>query len=511
MTRSEGRATLYEEEGSRHITRGIGSLTIQNLATSALGFVFLAVLLRLLPNVDYGVYSALAVTVGIGSVIAPMGLQYAAAKFMADVSDSGELRSRAKKIILLSLVTSLASLAISVFFAPELSRYFTKSESWTGAFVVGGVWLFSSSFESVVQGTIQGLKQYTSLARMLFVSRFIMVALTIAGLELDHNLLISFYAWIIYFAILIVWSFLILLSKLPAGFSGASSSLSYRGLLRYAVPLGIAGIFFVLTTNADLIVVGGDLSPSELGVYNTVVTISNVLNFVLITPLVTTLLPEASFRIGNTSEVSNGIRLAIRFVFLSVLPASLLVAALSPQLLELFSGGTRYRSGAEPLEIIAVFYLFFAVQYVIYSILQAKGNTVQVFFISAVSALAIFGLSEILVPHFGLVGASVARSISAVVGMVIACFIAREFLGGLDEMKFYAKAILSAALPFAVIWLMTERVSSAGWTVVPYTLLGGAMFFGFLVGLRVLNHEDWDFLNCALPAFIRRKLPQRFQ
>ena len=84
-------------EQSKHITRGIGSLTLQNIGTSALGFIFLAVLLRLLPSVDYGIYSALSVSVGIVAVVAPMGLQYAAAKFLADVQDRAEIGSRAKK------------------------------------------------------------------------------------------------------------------------------------------------------------------------------------------------------------------------------------------------------------------------------------------------------------------------------------------------------------------------------------------------------------------------------
>ena len=70
---------------SEHITRGIGSLTIQNVMTSALGFIFLAVLLRLLPNIDYGIYSAMSVSVGIAAIVAPMGLQYAAAKYLSDI------------------------------------------------------------------------------------------------------------------------------------------------------------------------------------------------------------------------------------------------------------------------------------------------------------------------------------------------------------------------------------------------------------------------------------------
>ena len=494
---------------SRHITRGIGSLSIQNVATSALGFVFLAVLLRLLPGIDYGVYSALSVSVGIGAVVAPMGLQYAAAKYMANVQDPGELRSRAKKIILISTVTSLAAGVIFAILAGNLSLYFTKSPVWSGVFVIGGIWLFSSSLSSVVQGTVQGLKRYTSLAGMLFVARAVMLGITIAGLEITHNLYVSFYAWIIYFGLLIFWSFRILTSDLSqrAEFSrnGLEQNLGYRDLLRYSLPLGIAGIFYVLTTNVDLLVVGGDMGPTTLGVYNTVVTISNVLNFVLITPLVTALLPEASYRIRNSSEVSNGMRLAIRFVALLVLPTSLLMAALSPQLLALFSGSSKFQSGAEPLEIIAIFYVFFALQFVIYSILQAKGNTIQVFFISVISAVTIYGLSVVLVPDLGLVGASIARSVSAITGMGAAWYLARDFLRSLDRKRFYIKASLAALIPFGVIWGLTTYLSHTVWTIFPYAPLGALIFLACLYVLKVLNEEDLAYLSSVLPLWISKK------
>jgi O-antigen/teichoic acid export membrane protein len=495
---------------SQHITRGIGSLSIQNVATSALGFIYLAVLLRLLPGIDYGVYSALSVSVGIGAVVAPMGLQYAAAKYLADVQDRAELRSRAKKIILISTVTSLAAGLIFAILAGDLSLYFTKSPIWSGAFVIGGIWLSSSSLSSVVQGTVQGLKRYTSLAGMLFVARAVMLGITIAGLEITHDLYVSFYAWIIYFGLLIFWSFRILSNDVSQRTEFSTNtldqSLGYQDLLKYSLPLGIAGIFYVLTTNVDLLVVGGDMNPTSLGVYNTVVSISNVLNFVLITPLVTALLPEASYRIRNSSEISNGMRLAIRFAALLVLPTSLLMAALSPQLLALFSGSYKFQSGAEPLEIIAMFYVFFALQFVIYSILQAKGNTVQVFGISVISALTIYSLSVVLVPELGLVGASIARSVSAIAGMGVAWYIARDFLRSLDRSSFYLKASLAALIPFGAIWELTMHLSQAVWTIFPYALLAGLIFLADLYMLKVLNEEDLAYFSSVLPSWVSRKL-----
>lgn len=439
-----------------------------------------------------------------------MGLQYAAAKFLADIEDKEELRSRAKKIIVLSAITSVVASTAFFLLARYLSLYFTKSAAWSGAFEIGGLWLFTSSFSSVIQGTVQGLKKYTALAGMLFVARVAMVIFTIVGLEVTHNLFVSFYAWIIYFSILIVWSGRILAAGLwrDTEIVGRDSaeSLTYQDLIKYLIPLGIAGIFFVLATNVDIVIVGGDLNPASLGVYNTAVTIANVLNFVLITPLVTALLPEASFRIKNPSEVSNGMRLAIRFVILSILPASFLVAALSPQLLELFSGSTRYQSGSEPLEIIAVFYVFFAIQYVIYSILQARGGTFLVFVISAITAVTILGLSVALVPQLGLIGASIARSVSVVVGMITAWYTARDFLRNLDSPGFYAKASVSAIAPFTLLWGLTTFVSDKLWTIVPYTVIGTVLFLTLLHMLGVLTKEDKDFISSALPSSIRDRV-----
>jgi O-antigen/teichoic acid export membrane protein len=507
-----GEASEENLEQSRHITRGISSLTFQNLGTSALGFVYLAVLLRLLPNIDYGIYSAVSVSVGIASVIAPMGLQLAAGKYLSDLENDGEeeLRSRAKKIILLALLMSSLVAGGFLFFSPFLSQYFTKSSTWSQAFVLGGLWLFSSSMGSVLQGTVQGLKKYASLAGMLFVARATMVALTIIGLELYHNISVAFYAWIIYFAMLIFWSGRVLLRSLPPnshyGPKSPDSSLGYRKILRYSIPLGIAGIFFILTSDIDLVVVGGDLNPTSLGIYNTAVTISNVLTFVLIGPLITALLPEASSRIRNPSNISNGLRLAIRFVFLAILPASFLVAALAPQLLELFSGGSKYQAGSEPLQIVATLYIFVAIQIVIYSTLQATAKTFEVLIISVVAAATIFGLSLLLVPYFGLTGASIARSTSAIVGMATACYAARSFLNKLDTPRFYLKALLSALIPFVLIWILTTFVSSKAWTALPYTLIGSAIFVTCLFSFRVLNAEDKSFLYGALPATIRRRL-----
>jgi O-antigen/teichoic acid export membrane protein len=62
-------------ERGRHIIRGLGFLTIQSVLNAFLGFVLTASLLRFLPQIGYGAYSGLTVTVGIAGVIAAFGLE----------------------------------------------------------------------------------------------------------------------------------------------------------------------------------------------------------------------------------------------------------------------------------------------------------------------------------------------------------------------------------------------------------------------------------------------------
>jgi O-antigen/teichoic acid export membrane protein len=151
---------------------------------------------------------------------------------------------------------------------------------------------------------------------------------------------------------------------------------------------------------------------SSLGVYNAAIQISASLAVVIITPLYTTLLPEASSSSTNGGGVSNVLRLSIPFLMLVLLPASLLVVAgLATQLLTLFSGGGSYLAAVSVLQIISVLYLFYGIQYVLTSILQNTGLTVQALIVGAAAALADLGFALLLVPSSGILEERLAESL----------------------------------------------------------------------------------------------------
>lgn len=482
----------------RNIVRGIGSLSVQGVLSALLGFVLLASLLRFLPSVTYGAYSSLSVSLSIVSVLSVFGLSAAVVRFLAPASPGGNSSGwgAAKASLILNVAFSaIASLAL-VAIAPYLSVYFMKDPTWSWVFYLGALWLFTSSVSTLLQGMLQAIRKYSLLAKVLLASRVAAVALAVVGLLLYQSLSIAILSWVVYGALLSLTVLFLVWKPLR----NSSSRSHYGEVLRYAAPLGLATIIAAVASNADIVVVGGYLNPTSLGVYNATIVISTVLSSLFIVPLVTALFAETSFSSETPVEVSRGVALALRFSTLTVLPASLFAAAVAPQLFYLFSGGGAYTVGIPYLQLITFFYLFVAVQSVAIYVLQGVGRTREVLVVGLITALSDIGLSVSLVPSLGLAGAAVSRVVVMAAGCFISLYFIRGYLKGAINYGFFAKALVSSGVPAAVVFMLSSMLSARLISLLPYTILGLALFFGCARALRLLSAEDKSFVSHLLPA-----------
>ena len=273
--------------------------------------------------------------------------------------------------------------------------------------------------------------------------------------------------------------------------------------MKYTVPLGVAGIIAVFSSNADQVVVGGYLTPLSLAVYNAAVTVSGVLGVVLVTPLTTALLPEASSS-SIKGTVSNGFRLAIRFTVLGLLPASLLATALAPQLLSLFTSGGGYLAGSGSLELITLFYIFSAIQTISLILLQAIGKTTRVMIVGAITAATDILIAISLVPPFGIIGAAVSKVAVFLIGSFVSVYLLRNYARSMDRAQFYIKGAIAALIPFAFIISLSYFVSSRLLTLVPYSIIYFILFLFCVKVSKLLTEEDRTFLSHILPRSIQR-------
>jgi len=497
-------------ERAKHIATGIRSLTIQNVVNSVLGFAFLSMLLRLLSPSAYGLYSAALLVTTIGSSVAVFGLQFAATRFVAFMAhDEGESRVVSRSIVVLSLVFTSAATVVYLVLSPALSLYFTKSTSSTWVFAASGAWLFSITISGIFQGLVQGMKKYQTLARILISANFATVGLTVIGLLEFHSVIVPIVAWVVYGAVIIVWSLAITRRPLLVADYVGPGSKTVRKVLRYSIPLGIAGIVTVATGAADPIVVGGFLSEAQLGAYYAAIAISGGLGVMLFTPLNTAFFPETSSKANDPSELSMGLRLAFRYTALALIPVSFALVGLSKQMIRLFAGGVSSYLLANPsLQMMSGFFLFVAMQGILTSLLISTGRTTQVMMIGIVTVVLDLALSVLLVPSLGLLGAATSRTLVDIAGFLMAVYLTRSYLRGVADFWFQVKLVASSLVMLGVLFSMSKFISNRALTLIPYSLIGVAVLLLCARTLRLLTEEDKRYLEHFVPRSLGRLMRQ---
>ncbi len=405
----------------------------------------------------------------------------------------------AKATLILTLaLTSGVSLTF-VLAAPFLSTYFMKSTDWTWVFWLGALWLFLGSLATTLQGLVQGSRRYSLLAKILLSSRFVAVAFAVIGLSIFTNVSIAIVSSVIFVTMVGLWALKTVWQPLihsnPRG--------HYNEILRYSAPLGLAGVVGVVSSNADLVVVGGYLDPLSLGIFNAAVTIASLLSALLVSPLSTALFAEVSSSSHIPEDISAGTRLALRFMILAVLPASLLAGSLSSQLMLLFSGGGEYASGIPELQLITSFYIFLAVQVVMLNVLQGIGRSGSVLVVGASTAITDIVLAIALVPRFGLLGAATSRVAVMILGSVISLYFLKDHLRGFVDRKFLAKGVVASLAPSIIVLILSSQVSARVLTLVPYSLIAVAVFLVSIKLMSVLNDDDRRFIEHLLPGKLR--------
>ncbi|HUI00961.1 MAG TPA: flippase [Nitrososphaerales archaeon] len=493
-------------ERAKHIASGIRSLTVQNFISSVLGFVFLTSMLRLMSPSDYGLYSAALLVTTMGSSVAVFGLQYAATRFVAYMGhDEGGSRVVSRSIVVLSLLFASASTVVFVSLSPMLSVYFTKTTDSAWIFAASGAWLFSLTISGIFQGLVQGMRKYQTLARILISANFATVALTIVGLMEYHSVIVPIAGWVVYGAVIVVWSLAITRKKLLVATPTAASDRTLKQVLGYSIPLGLAGIVTVATGAADPIVVGGFLSQAQLGAYYAAIAISGGLGVMLFTPLNTAFFPETSSDAEDPRALSNGLRLAFRYTGLALIPVSFALVGVSKQMIRLFSGGVSAYIVANPsLQMMSGFFLFVAMQGILTSLLLSTGKTVQVMLIGAVTVILDLALSILLVPSFGILGAATSRVLVDVAGFLIAVYLTRSYLRGIGDVWFTAKLVFSSLIMLGVLFGLSKFVSNTAVTLLPYSAIGMAVFLVCIRGFGLLTEEDKQHLEHFMPASLGR-------
>ena len=442
----------------------------------------------------YGTFGVIIALLTINEMLLKKGMYDALSKFTSEDEESASsIKNKALEIqTVFSLFVFIFLIALAPVIADKLNDPSLVNYIRLSAFIIPVMALYSV-YMSHLNGTRAFGKQAETGIVYSLTKVFAVFALVFIGLKINGAILGYLIAALI--GMLVAKHYCVFKTVTKNDFEASK-------LIKFAVPLIIYSIGFVLLMNIDLLFVKAMLvDNAKTGFYTSATTLARTPYFIFVA-LSATLLPSISKSTANNdSKLTNKyINQSLRYLLLLLIPGALLVSATSKNLISLVYTA-RYIYAAPSLSILIFGLTFLSVFVILTTIITASGKP-KVSMIVALMLVPIdIVLNLTLIPIYELKGAALATTITAFIGLVIAASYVFKRFGTLMSPISFIK-ISGASL---IIYFIAISYSFSGVLLVANYIFLFLVYLGLLWISRELNKEDIEVVKSMIPVEILSK------
>jgi O-antigen/teichoic acid export membrane protein len=275
------------------------------------------------------------------------------------------------------------------------------------------------------------------------------------------------------------------------------------GLIRSAVPYGLAGIFFALYFRLPLVLVATLRGEAEAGLYGA--AFKGIETWVLVPGSILGAVYPVLARMQDPRDprFAAAVGLLARFVLAIGFPVAVFAAANAGELIRLFYG-SGFAAAAGPLVWLSPFFPLIALNYVYGTALYAAGCPRAVVKAEILGLAAVIAAGMLLVPRFGIAGAAASAVVMETI--VVAC---NAYSLKKSGIRLTHRGSFLPAMPIALgigipLALVSLPLALEG-------LLAAALYAGLMILFRGVRDEDRRWLVENLPDNALRRVLSRIR
>jgi O-antigen/teichoic acid export membrane protein len=390
----------------------IEALTLKLIGTG-LSFGFNIALARRLGTEGAGAFYLSLTIMIIASLIARMGLDSALVRFTAVAFSQGNwahVGGLYAKSMRIAVVLSLLVTAAIVGGAPWMAHSIFSKPLLVQPLRIMALSILPFSLLILHSELLRGVKRTRDsvLIQSIAVPAFNLLLLVSVSGAASIERIAGTYAFATFLALALGWYLWRRATPLLRGVKGEFDSALLIGT---SAPLFWVALIALLMSSIDSIVLGIFSNSSDVGVYSVTLRIATIVGLLLVA--VNTVTAPQFAELYAQGKLAAIEKLAMKSARLTVLLGApvLLVCIVSPALvLGMFGPG--FARGATALMILAVGQFINAATGSVGYLLTMSGNEKPMRNSMIVLAIAHLGVSLILVPRYGIIGAAVANAIS---------------------------------------------------------------------------------------------------
>ena len=413
-------------------TTGKGLLGLVTLAINAL-------LTRLLPPEEIGIYFLLFSLVSVLALAAQAGMHLTLVKLVAEVRSTGSTHSAISTIRSAYLLVAAATLLVCATFAGGagawISSRFFHFTLPNEVVYMAAAWIAAFTFRSLIAQTFRGLHdiKHASLFEglldgLVFFSLLGVLYILHTHGDLSQVILLAIAAS--YLNIFV--ASIILRKKLKAKLhttEGYEKPLEIRQLLSTAWPLWVTSITLFVLAQTDLWIMGILREQSEVGVYGVVRRLAVLVSMSLM--IVNSVVPPLIAEM-NANKEHDKLERALRATStVAALPSffalALFIFGAEPMLRIIY--GEYYTTGASILVTLSLGQLVNVWCGSCGYVLMMTGHQVAIMKISILCGVISITLAFYLIPIFGGAGAAASVSTALILQNLLMLFAVRRYLG----------------------------------------------------------------------------------
>jgi O-antigen/teichoic acid export membrane protein len=484
---------------------------IQSFLGSIISVVYFVALAHTLPQEDMGAFALLSFLLSLPQILGTISLPSAAIKYIPQhlAENSPEkARAVASRVLQIGFLSSTATFLLLFVPAEWISTLMFGHSSYASLLRLLAVCSILAVLHVNVLSFLQGLQRMREVSIIGMVYTLIHVPLSIFLLVAGMGLFAVVVSWLVGYAIVSIAGFALTIKYL-----GLTNKLyPLMPLMRFSLPLYVSSSVMYFVSWVDQLVLASFTNLETLGVYYVAVRAA-VVPMLFSNAIIAALFPQLSelYTTQGISSLKDAFRISVRYAVLIGFPLILGVAVLAYPTIILFAG-SKYAEAALPLIIISFSAIVGTFGIAIGPILLTLERTkiVSVLSLLSVAISLLFSYAALAVLHSGMVGTAWARTLSSVALLGLNLYVVARYVPiSFDKEAIWKASAASAFMVLAIVGIDLVRMGLSPSSyrflefrlhLLPvYIVIGALAYFVAIILLKAMKKQDLELIQEYLP------------
>ena len=469
---------------------------MQSLGINTILVVSFAILARLISTKEMGIYAILLLISSTCQTFVSLSMDQAVTKFVAENFSRGMKSAAAGafyQALRMTLIIAVPVACLIYYGAPFLAVHLLGGISYAVLFQVLAVdVLFSAGAQPVIAAGLLGLQMFRQSASInLVFGGIIRQALIILLIVLLRNFVGLVIAWVFSDAATV----LVLLAYAISALGGPRFDFPVTKLFRFSFPLTLGSVAGYAQTWFDRALLVAFVPLATLGIYNAALTAFGVVAGVAgaMASMLYSAYSSIKGEMQSEGRMRDAVRLATRYSSFTLIPLAFgLLATAKPAITLLV--GESYAAGSLPLIIFSVAFALTAFTVVLSPVLLVLEETKLAAAITGVSVAVSLVVAYLLVPEYGMVGASMARALAIILVAALTILMVGRKMELQVDIPAVAKNLLAGTV-MAVLLIAIQLIIYSKLLLPAYVLIGAVVYLILLRLLRAVEPADLSLLR----------------